>query len=434
MKVTTESTENSQVVLQVEVEPEEMEKSLEKAYKRIVNKVNIPGFRKGKAPRTLVERYIGREALVEEALEPLIPEMYGRAIEEQKLEPLIVPQIEIVGRDPAVFKAKVVLRPPVKIGDYHSLSIPPQPVEVTQEQVDKALQELRERQAVWEPVERAVASGDLVIVDVQSTVEGQETSNQKGVQYIVTEVSAVPVAGFAEQLAGMAVGQEKEFELIFPAEHSNPELAGKSCAFKVTLQEVKEKKLPELDDAFAQSLGEGFTSLEDLRQRIFSNLLLRAQEEARAAYEEKVIDSAVEMAELELPPLLVEHEVDHLFEDEANLFKRMGGGMENYLKRVGKTEAQMKEELQPAAAKRLMRSLVISEIGKLEKIGVTPEEVDAEIEKRISAAGQRSDEMRRWYGTSEGRSSVERYLPTRKTLDRLIEVAQNKSSEEAKKE
>ncbi|HEX77941.1 MAG TPA: trigger factor [Dehalococcoidia bacterium] len=430
MRVKREDAGNGQVALHIEVESEEMERSLDRAYRRLVGRVNVPGFRKGKAPRVLVERYLGREVLVEEALERLIPEIYEQAIQEQGLEPITQPQIEITRRDPPIFTARVALRPPVELGDYKSIRVPYEPVEITQAQVDEVLERLRWQQAPWEPAVRPVRFGDLVTMDVENSVDGGEPSSQKNIQYQVMENSSVPLPGFAQEIVGMTADQEKGFSLAFPTEHANKDLAGKTYAFKVVVREVKEKRLPELDDGFARSLGQGFDSLEQLRDRIFSDLLRRAEVQAQERYEEKVIDSVVELANVELPPLLVEQEVAYLVEEQARLFQGGEGGVDAYLSRIGKSEAELKEELQPVARKRLMRSLVLSEIAARENIEVAPEEVEAEIQDRLSRAGHGVEEARRRLSSPEGRRSIEQWLLRRKTVHRLRDIAKGERPEE----
>ncbi len=251
MKITNEKIENSQAFLTIEMEPAEVEESLEMSYHRLVKKANIPGFRKGKAPRAILERYIGRESLFEDALNDLLYQAYEKAIKEQAIEAIAQPQIEIAQTDPVVFKAIVPLKPKVKLGDYQHIQVTPQPVEVTENDVNDVIEQLRHQHATWEPVERPVDFGDMVVFNIWSSVEDKPFINQKGVQYQPLHDSSFPLPGFAEQLIGMKRDEEKEFKLQIPADYSRSELAGKEPSFRVRVTEIKQEILPELKDEFA---------------------------------------------------------------------------------------------------------------------------------------------------------------------------------------
>ncbi len=251
MKVTNEKTENSQTFLTIEMEPDEVEESLERSYHRLVKRARIPGFRKGKAPRAILERYMGKESLLDDALNDLLPQSYEKAIKEQEIEAIAQPQIEVTQTDPLVFKAIVPLKPKVKLGDYQHIQVTPQPVEVTENNVSDVIEQLRHRQATWEPVERPVDFNDLVVLDIESNIEDKPFINQKAVQYQVLHDLSFPVPGFAEQLPGIKRNEEKEFKLQFPLDFPRGELAGKESSFKVRVTEIKQERLPELDDEFA---------------------------------------------------------------------------------------------------------------------------------------------------------------------------------------
>ena len=310
MKVTTEKLEKSRVALQVEVEPEMVERSMERAYRRIVNRANIPGFRRGKAPRFMVERVVGKAALLEEALEILVPDAYKQAVEEQNISALGQPQIEILQIEPAVsFKATVAVQPTVELGDYSQLSISSETPEVTEEQVAQALEELRSRYAPWEPVDRPVSFDDLVTIDIQGESEGRPFLNQSAASYLVMKDWSVPLPGFPEQLLDMNKSDTREFVLMFPDDYPDKNRIGKSVNFKVTLSEIKEKQLPVLDDEFAKSVGTGFDSLEALKERVTQDLKSNVEREARGALENQVLDAVVGIARLEYPDILVDHEI-----------------------------------------------------------------------------------------------------------------------------
>ena len=420
MKVTNEKTENRQAFLTIEMEPAEVEASLEKSYSRLVKKTNIPGFRKGKAPRAVLERYIGRESLVEDALNNLLPEAYEKAIKEQKIEAFASPSIEIAQTDPVVFKATVPLPPTVELGDYHHIQVTPEPVELTEDDVNAVIEQLRHRQATWEPVERPVEFDDLVVLDIESNIEDKPFINRKAVQYQVLRDLPFPAPGFAEQLLRMKRNEEKEFKLQFPSDSPRGELAGKEPSFKVKITEIKQERLPELDDEFARGVSPDYKTLDSLRERVSADLKLRADEKARIDFEERVIEAVVDLAKLEFPPILVEHEVDRLLKQRL---QRGDQGLEEYLRSINKTEEELREELHPLATKRVTGSLVLGKVAEEEKIEVSAQEVDTEIENMIKNSTGNKDELQKLLSTPQSRESIEQALITRKTVQQLVEIA-----------
>ena len=428
MKTKAEKIDNSQVVLEVEVDPEEEENSLEEAYRRLVKKAEIPGFRKGKAPRAMFERFIGRDVLLQEAMERLVPQLLARAIEEQELEPIDQPEVEIVQTDPVIFKATIPLSPTVELGDYKAVRIPREPVEVNDEDVTRVIDRLREEQAPWSPVERPVQIGDLVVMDVEGKIGEEELDKREGIQYQVFADFAFPVPGFAEKLVGVEQGKETEFTISFPADHERSELAGNECWFKVLISEVKEKKLPELDDEFAKSVGEEFDSVDALRERITANLRGMAEEQATRGYEEQVIDAVVDQASVEYPPVLVERDIDGMIGEQERELRANRMSLEDYLTRAQMSPEQLRDELRPLATKRVTRSLVLSKVMEDEAIEVGDEEMDGEIETMAQAAGDKGDELRQFFKSPVGRQSLERTLLTRNTVRRLVEMAADEAA------
>jgi len=429
MKVSTETLENRQARLTIEVAPEETESSLDKAYRRLSKKMVVPGFRKGKAPRSIMELHLGKDVLLEEALEDLIPETYQKALEEQGLEAIGQPEIEIVERQPVKYKATVSLKPIIDLGDYRYVRLEPEKAEVTQEEVDKVIEQLRQQQAPWEPVEGPVSFDDLVTMDVKGTVSDEVTVDQSSIQYQVVQDSRRPVAGFAEKLEGMVKGETREFSLPFPEDYPDKKMVGKEGSFKVTVSEVKRKALPDLNDEFAKSLGEDFDSLDSLRQRVTQQLQKIAEDTARRRFEEKALDIVVRFAKVQYPPVMLEHELEHLLEEQARQLGQRG--LEDYLKNINKTKEQLKEELKPTAAARLTRSLVLGKMAEEEKIEVSHEEIDAEIEKLAQMAGERADDLRRGLATAEAHHSIEQRLLAKKTLERLAQIAAGQVKKES---
>jgi len=421
MKVSAEPVKNSQVTLNIEMEPVEIEKYLEKAYNRLVKRVSVPGFRKGKAPRDVLERHIGKDTLFQEALEDLIPATYKEALEEQKIEPIAQPQFEMIQTEPLIFKAVVPLKPTIKLGDYTRIRVESKPVKIKKEDIDTTIEQLRHQQAILSPVDRPVQFDDVVTIDIEGEKEGESFLIRKDVVYEVTREAKLPLPGFAEKLEGMSKGEEKSFVLSYPPDYEIQELAGKDHGFKVTVTEIKEKKLPEVDDELAKTLGK--EDVASLREQIASNLKAGAEERARLELEQKAIDAAVELSEVEYPPALVDREIDRLLSEEARQFTEGVNGLENYLKTINKTMDDHKAELRPMADRRVVRSLVLGKIAEDDKIEVDDSEIDVEIDRMLKDAGKEAEDMRKFFSLPQARESLKQFLMGRKTVERLVQIA-----------
>jgi trigger factor len=422
MKVTREKEEDRQVFLRIELEPPQIDQALEQAYRRLVKKASIPGFRQGKAPRAVLERYVGKDGLLEDAINNLLPEVYEQALKEEKIEAIADPQIEVVEREPVVFTAVVPLKPSVEIGDYKSIKLKPEKAEVTQEEVNTVIEQIRSQHSTWEPVERPLAFEDLITMDVESTVEDKPFINQQGAQYQVMPNQPLPTPDFAGQLLGMKVGEEKEFKLKLPQDYSQPELAGKEASFKVKVSEVKQQQLPKLDKEFARLVSPDLKTMAALKKRLVSNLTIQAEQKARDAFEEKVLDAVVDLSKVEFPPVLVESELERLMEQQARWMQESGLALEEYLSRIKKTAEELREELRPVAAKRVTRSLVLGKVAEEEKIEVTDDEITADLEKLVQGSDNKA-EMKERTSLPQVRGSMEQMLATQKTIQRLVEIA-----------
>ncbi len=433
MKVTKEKTENSQAYLTVEMDPTEVEESIERSYRKLVQTKRVPGFRVGKTPRSIFEKYYTRKNLLEDALDDLVPEAYRKAVKEQELEPIANPQIEVTQTEPVVFKAVVPLKPTVKLGDYKQIRATPQaPRETGDKEIDEVIERLRHSNATWEPVTRAVKSGDLLTLDIASDVEGKPFINQKGAQFQAATGATFPVAGFSEQLVDMKKDEEKEFDIQFPSDDPRTDYAGKTVKFKVKVIETKEEKMPEVNDDFAKQIGQDFATAAALRERIAVQLKEQATEDARLAFEDKVIEAAVEQSQIEFPEVLTDSEIHNLIDQRF----RTRQEFEAYMKATGKTEEQLHtelhEELESVAKARVRRSLVLGKVAEEEKVEVVPSEVDADIERMLKSAENNREALSKSLNTPEVRESIQQRLLTRKTVERLIEIA--KSGESKKEE
>ena len=421
MKISAEPIENSQVTLNIEMETIEVDKYLERAYNRLVKKVAVPGFRKGKTPRAILEQHVGKDTLLREAFEDLIPEAYEEAVESQEIDAIARPQFELIQTEPLIFKAVVPLRPTVKIGDYKQIRIESKPVEVSQEDVEETIKQLRLQHAILSPVDRPVQFGDVVTIDIEGEKEGEPFAIRKDFVYEVVREARLPLPGFAEKLEGMKKGEEKGFVLSYPSDYEMKELAGKDHAFKVTVTEVKDKKLPEANDEFAKNIGS--QDLASLREQIYANLKARAEERARLELEQKVVDAAIELSEVVYPPVLADREIDRLLNDEVRHFNQGITGLENYLKNINKTLDDHLEELRPVANRRVVRSLVLGKVAEEEKIEVGDPEIDEEIEKMKKDAGKQAEEIEKLFSLSQARDSVKQFLVGRKSVERLVQIA-----------
>ncbi|MBI2867964.1 MAG: trigger factor [Chloroflexi bacterium] len=427
MKVTAERTPDSQVVLSFEAEAADLERSMEKAYKRLSEKASIPGFRKGNIPRVVIDRYLGRETVLEEAVNIMVPEATNKAIEEKSIEIIARPTVEVLGVEPVHWKATVPVRPTVELGDYRSIRVEPVKPEVTEEQISSVLEELRFSLTPWQPVERSVQFGDLLTIDV-SGKDGEKTvADQKGAQYRPSEGLPVPVPGFAEQLVSMTKGQTKEFTLSYPADDKDKDLAGKMLRFTVALHEIKGKNLPEINDDFAKSVGDGYASLAVLKEKVAQDLKARAEAAAKAEFQDKAFKELVKMASVQFPPVLVENEIEMMLADQEEQLKRNKISLSDYLKAVDKTADQLREDLRPAATDRVTSSLVLSKFIQEEKVTVVEAEVSAEVERMVKAAGEQGAQVRQVFSRPEARHSIEHTLVNQKALDKLAAIARGES-------
>ena len=430
MKVSTENLGNCQISLNVEAEASELDKSLDEAYRHLVNEISIPGFRKGKAPRAVLVQHIGKKSLLEEALEHLIPQLYKQAIESQKLDPIAGPQIEITQTEPVIFKAIVSLKPEVKLGDYHGIKLEPSTeIKIAKKEITAAMEEFRERQGAWVPADCPAEMGDLVTMDIQADVDGKPWLNHKDILYEMDKDSRSPVPGFASHLQGAEKNKEMAFSLTIPDDYPINEMRGKEGAFKVTVTEVKEKQLPELNDELAQSAG--YDNLEDMRKKVADDL--RAKAEARNGLElrQKALDALVEISEVNYPPILEDEEITGLLRNEA---QRLGfREITDYLKKANKTEEAVKQELRPIAQKRLIQSLVLGKLAEEEKIEISSSEVDNKVDE-IANDAEDKEKAKQFFSLPQVKQSIEQSLRTQKTMDKLLQIAIGNAENVAKEE
>lgn len=419
VKVSTQRLPESQVLLEIEVDPAQMERSMEKAYRRLAERVEIPGFRKGKTPRPMLERHVGRDRIVSEAIDILIPEAYNKAIDEHDIDAIGQPSVELVTAEPLAFKATVPIRPTIELGDYKSLRVERPSVDPDEADVDQAIEELRRRYAIQQPVERAVQIGDIIRAEIKIIIDAEEVYADDDAEIRLREGATILLPGFAEGVVGMKKGETKDIEVTTP--EGEQRLSGKTGTATVTLHEVKEEVLPEPNDEFASEVGEGFANLEELKERLRSDLRERLEGQAEEKFRDEAVKALAEGAtKLEFPPVLIDREIQRELEDQA---RSTGQTVESYLELIKKTPQEIRDDLAPSATERVKRSLALGEFAEAESIKVEASDIDAEIEKLVASAGEHADRMRQIFSSQEARESIERSLLTRHTVDRLAEIA-----------
>jgi trigger factor len=427
LNITAERIPDSQVLLTIEVDPERVEKSMDQAYRRVVPRVRVPGFRPGKAPRRVLERHVGREALLQEALDKLVPEVVDEAVKAQELQMIDRPDLEISSLDPVVIKATIPVRPTIDLGAYRDIRIEAESVTVDEAEIEKTIEGLRRRYATIEPVERPVQEGDRVRVNITGEVEGRRVLTQEDAELAIRPDALSSVPGVYERILGMSKGESAEFDAELPADYSRSDLAGKPIHYSLSVHDVKAEILPDLDDEFAKEVGEGFASVDALRERVTADIRSRLEDEAKRKLQEQALDALVSGATLEFPPQLVEREIDHMLRDIVRPAPGADGkAMERFLQQVGRSEASLRNEFRSAAADRVKRTLALSKLTEIEGIEVSAADVEQEL-NTLAGATSESAQLRQLFDTPSGRDMIERQLQTRRTLDRLAQIARGEA-------
>jgi trigger factor len=424
VKVTSETLPERQVRLQIEVDDERHAEAMEQAYRRLAPRVQIRGFRPGKAPRPLIEKQIGHHRLLDEAMDILIPIVYSQAIEEQEIKPIATPSVELVSHEPLVFTATVPLQPEVELGDYaKSLRVPREAVEVGEDEVEQELEGLRQRYGTIEPVERPAQKGDLVRGPLTAKTEDEQLFSGQDVEYRLTEDYLVSMPGLLDAIVGLKQGDEIDAKATAPEDFPDERLRGKEITYTGAINEIKEEKLAPLDDSFAKEVGEGFETLDALRTHLREEAQKTAEDNALHKYEGEAVDALTEMATIEYPPVMLEAEISHILEDQANLDPRDPTAQALYLARLGKTEQEVRDSVKEDAERRLKRSLVMSQFAEAENISVDEADVEQELDTLAGQAGTSADVIRRLFDNEQGRKHLRQSILTRRTLERLVEIA-----------
>ena len=424
MEVTRESDSPTEVTLNIAMDTEDEEPFLNRSYRRLAGRVNIPGFRPGKAPRSVVENHLGRMTLVQEALEFMIPESLDQVLKDHEIRAFAEPELEVIDLEPVSFKAVVPLEPEVDLGDFQSIRVSPVPVEIGQEDVDRVLEGLQFESAPWEPVERPIAFGDLVALNVKGSIAGEDAIDDEGVDYIPQMDNNLPLPGFSVYLEGMTEGQEKEFTLAVPDDYPQESYAGKDCHFHVEVVSVKEKELPELDDEFAKGVREGFEDMEALTEHIRQRLTDEGEATAKRELERNVLEEIKQLANIQASELIYQREMDSIRQEHERTLRNQRLDMETYLRFTGQTEEDFQEQLRPQAEDRLTTVLVMRKLAEQEGMEVESGEIDAEIDRMMeNSAEESAASLRRMLNSDDSRESIRSSLMNQKVLARLVEIA-----------
>ncbi|MFR6513636.1 MAG: trigger factor [Ruminococcus sp.] len=404
MSLQVEKLEHNMAKLTIEVAAEEVEKALQAAYLKQRGKINIPGFRKGKVPRQMIEKMYGAEIFYDEAANKMISEAYGKAYDECELDIVSQPSIDIVqlekGKD-FIFTAEVATKPEVKLGEYKGLKVDKYSTRVTQKEVDEEIEKERERNArTVEVTDRAVEDKDIVTLDFEGFVDGVAFEGGKGTDYPLTIGSGSFIPGFEEQLIGAEIDKEVEVKVTFPEEYQAAELAGKDAVFKCTVHAIKAKELPEADDEFASEVSECET-MEAYRAEVKQKIKDRKESEGKAKKEDQAVEQAIENAEMDIPQPMIDLQVRQMADDFARRIQQQGLTVEQYFQFTGLTQEKMMEEFEPQAVKRIKTRLVLEAIVKAENIKVSDERLDEEIQKMADAYQMEFDKLKEYMGEAE---------------------------------
>lgn len=433
-----EKEQGNQGVLTVEVDAERFESALDQAFKKVVKQVSIPGFRKGRVPRKIFEKRFGVEALYQDALDIILPEAYSEAVEETGIEPVDRPEVDIKQIErgkPLIFKATVTVKPEVKLGQYKGLEVEEQDVTVTDEDVDAEINRLRENQAELVVVEDGEAQeGDIVVIDFEGMIDGEPFEGGKSENYSLELGSRTFIPGFEEQLIGEKPGAEKEVNVTFPEDYHAEQLAGKDAVFKVKIHDIKRKELPELDDEFAKDVDDEVETLDELKAKIRTRLEENKKLQAEQIKQEIVIEKATENAEMDLPEVMIENEIDRMIQEFEQRLQMQGMNLSMYYQFSGQDEQALREQMKEDAEKRVRSTLTLETISKAENIEATDEDVEEEFKKMAELYSMEVERVKEMFDYPGGIDSVKRDVTIRKTIEFLVKESKEVPKSEQKEE
>ena len=404
MSLQVEKMEKNMAKLTIEVSAEDVEKAMQSAYQKAKGRISIPGFRKGKAPRKMIEQMYGKGVFLEDAVNALIPEHYSKALGECELEIVSQPKIDLVQTEPGkalIFTAEVAVKPEVTLGEYKGVEVPKSEIEVTDEEVDAEVKKEQEKNSRTINVEdRAAQLNDIVTIDFEGSVDGVPFDGGQATEYPLTLGSNTFIPGFEDQLVGAKVGDDVDVKVTFPEEYQAKELAGKEAIFKCAVKKIEAKELPELDDDFAKDVSE-FDTLAEYKEHVKTNLVEKKENEAKHAKEDAAVDKIIENAQMDIPEAMLETQCRQMLDDFSRRMQSQGLSMDQYFQFTGMTAEKMMEDMKPQALKRIQTRLVLEKVAEVENIQPTEEEVNEEISKMAEAYKMEADKLKELLGERE---------------------------------
>ena len=425
MSLQVEKLEKNMAKLTIEVSAEDLDKAMEKAYQKQKSRISLPGFRKGKAPRKMIESMYGKGVFMEDAVNSLVPQEYTKALGECDLEIVSQPEINVTQMEPGkalIFTADVAVKPEVTLGDYKGVEVPKSEIAVTDEEVDAEVKKEQDKNARTVAVEdRAAANGDITTIDFEGFVDGVAFDGGKGTDYALTLGSGTFIPGFEDQLVGANTGDHVEVKVTFPEEYQAKELAGKEAVFQCDVKKIETKEVPELDDEFAKDVSE-FDTLAEYKEDVKKKLTEKKEKEARTAKENAAVDKAIENAQMDIPELMTKTECRQMMDDFSRRMQQQGLSMEQYFQFTGQSMDKMMEDMKPQALKRIQTRLVLEKVAEAENIQPSEEEITEEIQKMADAYKMEPDQIREAIGES-GLEQMKKDMAVQKAVTVIADAA-----------
>ena len=425
MSLQVEKLEKNMAKLTIEVSAEDLDKAMEKAYQKQKSRISLPGFRKGKAPRKMIESMYGKGVFMEDAVNSLVPQEYTKALGECDLEIVSQPEINVTQMEPGkalIFTADVAVKPEVTLGDYKGVEVPKSEIAVTDEEVDAEVKKEQDKNARTVAVEdRAAANGDITTIDFEGFVDGVAFEGGKGTDYALTLGSGTFIPGFEDQLVGANTGDHVEVKVTFPEEYQAKELAGKEAVFQCDVKKIETKEVPELDDEFAKDVSE-FDTLAEYKEDVKKKLTEKKEKEARTAKENAAVDKAIENAQMDIPELMTKTECRQMMDDFSRRMQQQGLSMEQYFQFTGQSMDKMMEDMKPQALKRIQTRLVLEKVAEAENIQPSEEEITQEIQKMADAYKMEADKIREAIGES-GLEQMKKDMAVQKAVTVIADAA-----------
>ena len=425
MSLQVEKLEKNMAKLTIEVSAEDLDKAMEKAYQKQKSRISLPGFRKGKAPRKMIESIYGKGVFMEDAVNSLVPQEYTKALGECDLEIVSQPEINVTQMEPGkalIFTADVAVKPEVTLGDYKGVEVPKSEIAVTDEEVDAEVKKEQDKNARTVAVEdRAAANGDITTIDFEGFVDGVAFDGGKGTDYALTLGSGTFIPGFEDQLVGANTGDHVEVKVTFPEEYQAKELAGKEAVFQCDVKKIETKEVPELDDEFAKDVSE-FDTLAEYKEDVKKKLTEKKEKEARTAKENAAVDKAIENAQMDIPELMTKTECRQMMDDFSRRMQQQGLSMEQYFQFTGQSMDKMMEDMKPQALKRIQTRLVLEKVAEAENIQPSEEEITEEIQKMADAYKMEADKIREAIGES-GLEQMKKDMAVQKAVTVIADAA-----------